>query len=174
MVVMALVIVALSAACASRSAIPGSENGEGISFQQLQTSPESHRGRLVTLGGEVFSAKRLKDATRIEVLQLPLQYNQEPSWNRTQSEGRFLAFQRDFLDPATIPPGTRVTIIGHVTGTTTQALDETEYTYPTLDVTHLKVWPRVPLARAGAYPYPYPYWRPYGGIRPWGSPYWWW
>lgn len=150
-----------------------------IEFSQLQASPFSYRGRLLVLGGEVLSAKRLKEGTRIEVLQLPLEGSQEPGFDRTRSEGRFLAIQKEFLDPATIPAGTRVTVTGEVTGATTMPLDETEYTYPTLEVKNLKVWPK--FARR-PYPYrpwpyaywgPYPYWGPYGPY-PWGYPPYWW
>ncbi len=94
------------------------------------------------------------------------------------SRGRFLAFQQTFLDPATVPAGTRVTIVGEVTGATTLPLDETDYTYPTLEIKNIKVWPK-----AEGYPYwysPYagpsywgPYWHPYWG-PPWRRHLYWW
>ncbi len=150
-----------------------------VSFTELRQSPDSHRGRVVVLGGEVLSAKRLKDATRIEVLELPLSSGQDPVFERSASEGRFLAFQREFLDPATVPAGTRVTIVGEVTGTSTQPLDETEYTYPTIDIKTLKVWPKADYYGRRYYPPPYsrPYWG--YGYAPWRwsgypyGPYWW-
>ncbi len=81
---------------------------------------------------------------------------------------------RDFLDPATLPPGTRVTVTGAVTGSVTLPLDETEYTYPVIDITHLQVWTRVEQAAPRIRPYmgPGPYWGPYWSPywRPW--PYW--
>jgi outer membrane lipoprotein len=148
-----------------------SQVDQSVTFSQLKESPDSYRGRLVVLGGEVLSAKRLKEGTRIEVLQLPLTNSQEPVGERTASEGRFLAFQKDFLDPAKYPPGTRVTITGEVTGARTQALDETEYTYPTLEIKNVNVWPRI--IDGGRLPRQY-YWAPYWG---WGGrgyyPYWW-
>jgi outer membrane lipoprotein len=54
--------------------------------------------------------------------------------------------QREFLDPATMPPGTRVTVAGEVTGSVILSLDETEYTFPVVD------------ARRIAYMGPGPYW----------------
>jgi outer membrane lipoprotein len=149
-----------------------------VEFNQLKASPSSYSGRLLVLGGEVLSAKRLKGGTRIEVLQLPLDDAQEPSLERTRSEGRFLVVQKDFLDPATIPAGTRITVTGEVIGATTLPLDETEYTYPTLEVKNLKVWPRFRQPYA-YHPWPpYSYWSPWGpywGPYPyrWGYPYWW-
>ncbi len=165
-------------ACASQPAIFPSLQHDldtSLTFAQLKQAPDRYLGRLVLLGGEVLSAKRLKEGTRVEILQLPLGEDQEPRRDRTTSAGRFLAFQEEFLDPATLPASTRVTIAGEVTGSQTLPLDETEYTYPTLTIKELKVWPAEqtrlyprygPYYYPPFYPGPYgPYWRPY--------PYWW-
>jgi outer membrane lipoprotein len=130
-----------------------------VTFTQIKESPDSHQGVTLMLGGEVLEAKRLKDHTRLIILQLPLDTYQEPIRNRTRSEGRFLAMQTEFLDPATVPKGTRLTLIGTTSGSTTEPLDEMDYTYPTFTIQHLKVWQedtRPPYAY-----YPYRYW-PYG------------
>jgi outer membrane lipoprotein len=66
-------------------------------------------------GGEVFSARRLKEGTRNEILQLPLDRSGSPFYDLVQSHGRFVALHRDFLDPVTLPPGSRVTVTGEVT-----------------------------------------------------------
>jgi outer membrane lipoprotein len=162
-----LVLVLALAGCATGS--ESTSDSSQIPFTQIKNSPDSFRGQTVVLGGEVLAAKRLKDATRIEVLQLPLS-GQTPISDLTQSQGRFLALQREFLDPATIPHGTRITVTGEVTGTQTMPLDETDYTYPVIEVRELKVWPQMaeaPLYRPYPYYYPYwgpmwgPYWRPY-------------
>ena len=122
-----------------------------VSFLQLKDSPEAYKGRLVVFGGEVLSAKRANESTRIEILQIPLDSSLESVADRTTSQGRFLAIQKEFLDPATVPVGTRVTVIGEAIGTTTLPLDEIQYTYPTLAVRHLKVWEKKPV-RDYAYP----------------------
>ena len=162
-----LVLILALAGCATTSESP--DGSSQIPFTQIKNSPDSFRGQTVALGGEVLAAKRLKDATRIEVLQLPLSDSQVPTGDLTQSQGRFLALQREFLDPATIPHGTRITVTGEVTGSQTMPLDETEYTYPVIEVRDIKVWPQ--MAEAPLYPYrPYPYYYPYWGPM-WG-PYW--
>ena len=112
-----------------------------VSFRDVLASPESFKGRVLVLGGEVLHAKRLKDGTQIELLQLPLEDGEEPSLDRQQSQGRFLALQREFLDPATMVAGTRVTIVGEVSGAKTERLDDIEYRYPILILKHLHVWP---------------------------------
>ena len=144
-----------------------------ISYSQVKAEPESYNGQPVTFGGKVLAARRLKEGTRIEILQLPLASSPQPTMDLSKSEGRFVALQKEFLDPATVPPGTFLTVTGEMVGTIVLPLDETEYTYPLIHITNLRVWtendeeaPRIrrPIS-------PGPYWGPYG------SPYWpyyWW
>jgi len=164
-------ILLLLLGCASTGVIPPSlyqQVDRSLTFAQLKDSPDSYRGRLILAGGEVLDAKLLKQGTRLVVLQLPLLDSQEPGLDRTASQGRFLAIQKEFLDPATLPEGTRVTIVGEVTGATTLPLDETDYAYPTLEIKHLKVWPGLIASQDSAMgPH-----RTYGGLS--GSSYWGW
>lgn len=179
-----LTMTAWLSSCASYTVVPKdlrSQVDYTVGFPQLHDAPDQYRGRMVVLGGEVLSAKRLRDETRIEVLQLPLDRYQAPDHDRTSSQGRFLASEKEFLDPATLPPGTRVTVVGEITGEMTQPLDETDYTFPTIEIKKLTVWPKNDGAYARPYyggfygaPYGYWGWRRWG---PWGpfpySPYWW-
>ncbi len=112
-----------------------------LTFSEVLDDPTVHQGKIVLLGGEVLSAKRLAEGTRLEILHLPLDRSQEPVLDRTTSRGRFLALESAFLDPATLPANTRVTVVGEITGVTQANLDEMEYRYPTLKVQHLHVWP---------------------------------
>lgn len=112
-----------------------------VTFQEMLENPENYQGTVLLLGGEVLSAKRLQEGTRLELLQLPLDGSNEPVHDRTTSQGRFLASESSFLDPATLPPNTRVTLVGEVTGVTEANLDEMVYRYPTLAIKHLHVWP---------------------------------
>lgn len=143
-----------------------------LTFAQVKSAPESYNGQPATFGGKVLGARRLKVGTRIEILQLPLTDSLQPITDLSTSQGRFIALQKEFLDPAIIPAGTFITATGVMTGSIILPLDETEYTYPLMDVTHLRVWneeeeeaPRIrrPLG-------PSPYWGPYW--NPW--PYYWW
>jgi outer membrane lipoprotein len=139
-----LIVGTLLSGCASPRIVPESMESlvdRTISFQEVLASPESFKGRVLVLGGEVLHAKRLKDGTQIELLQLPLEDGEEPSLDRQQSQGRFFALQREFLDPATMVAGTRVTFVGEVSGAKTERLDDIEYRYPILILKHLHVWP---------------------------------
>ncbi len=114
-----------------------------VSFQQTKAAAPSNKGKFVVVGGIVLAVKPLKEGDmRIAVLQLPLASDDEPHGRLTDSNGRFLALHKEFLDPATIPTGTRVTVVGEATGSTTSMLDEFEYAYPTFDVLSLTIWPQ--------------------------------
>ena len=142
-----------------------------ITYAQLKASTEIYQGQAVTVGGKVLHTKQLKDGTRIEILQLPLMSSLKPTLDLSKSQGRFVAIKREFLDPATLPLGTFVTISGEVAGSMTLPLDETEYTYPVVDIKNVQVWPKDDDGgppRIRPYMGPSPYWSPYW--RPW--PYW--
>ena len=147
-----------------------------ITFSQLKTAPDSFKGQSVVFGGKVLAARRLKDGTRIEVLQLPLDKSSQPGTNLIRSQGRFMGIHREFLDPATLPYGTRITVTGDVTGSITLPLDETDYTYPVIDIKTLRVWSDmnelVPRMQPYYYYGPWPYWGPYWGPYWYPWPYW--
>ena len=144
------------------------EDKQALTFLQVKEAPGSYQGQSAVFGGKVLTARRHKDGTRIEILQLPLDRSTRPGYDLTQSQGRFIAIYREFLDPATIPPGTRVTVTGEVSGSITQPLDETDYTYPVLTIKRVQVWGTWENVAPRIRPYmgPGPYWGPY-----W-SPYW--
>ncbi len=179
-------LLAFTAACTStpQSIVPVNLQGQinqVISFSHIKESPDSHMGTSILVGGEVLAARRLKEHTRLTILQLPLNEDQEPITDRTQSKGRLIAFQSEFLDPATVPKGTRVTLVGKLTGSQAELLDEMEYTYPTFTIQHLQVWEDLGQEGYGYprryRPYRYPYWGPfwgrYGGFYS-PYPYWYW
>ena len=153
----------MAAGCAT-SVIPEAlepQIDNAVTFNQIVESPDSYRGKVVVLGGEILKAKALKGGTQLEVLQLPLDSDQEPVTDRMESRGRFLAVQREFLDPATIAEGTRVTVVGEVTGSTVDKMDEADYRFPTLDVKYLHRWDA---KRAEERSAPGPWWNVFGGV----------
>ena len=166
-----LALLVMLAGCAS---MQEAEDRQALTFLQVKAAPDSFQGQPVAFGGKVLTARRQKDSTRNEILQLPLERSLRPGDDLTQSQGRFIALQREFLDPATLPPGTRITVTGEVSGSVTLPLDETDYTYPVIDIKHVQVWAGSEDAAPRIRPYlgPGPYWGPYWSPfwRPW--PYW--
>jgi outer membrane lipoprotein len=126
--------------CASTQEAGDGSDAQAPTFLQVKAAPNSFEGQSVVFGGKVLTARRQKDGTRIEVLQLPLDRSTRPGYDLTQSQGRFIAINREFLDPATVPIGTRITVTGEVSGSITLPLDETDYTYPVIEIKHVQVW----------------------------------
>jgi outer membrane lipoprotein len=166
-----LIFLITLAGCASTHE---AEDGQTLTFLKVKAGPDSFKGQSAVFGGKVLTTRLQKDGTRIEILQLPLNRSLRPGYDLTQSQGRFIALRREFLDPATLPPGTRITVTGEISGAITLPLDETDYTYPVIEITRLQVWAGsedvVPCIRPYMGPCSYwgPYWSPYW--RPW--PYW--
>jgi outer membrane lipoprotein len=129
-----------------------------VNFPELRMAPEQYQDKVVMLSGIVLQAKRAKDRTEVEVLQLPAEPGEPPTSNRATSQGRFLMVQEG-MDPATVEPGHPITVVGQVKGKAVKLLDETEYTYPVLEIKHLVDWDKVAPRYAGGYgPY---YGRPF-------------
>lgn len=150
-----------------------------VSFAELKRAPSEYTGRTVMVGGNVLRAKRTGAGTELEVLQLPTAREGGLTEERLRSQGRFLAVQEQFLDPASLPEGTPITVIGTVKGETTRQLDESDYTYPILEIKHIIDWKSI-AARRGRDRNPYygAYYPPYGysgfsryGYGGWGGPF---
>lgn len=142
-IVMLLAAAGLLSACSGAKVIPPEleeQIDRSLSFSDIQASPQSVQGRTVLLGGEVLASRRVRDGVELEILQLPVKDDDPPADRRTESQGRFLALDRGGADPASFPPGTRLTLVGDVSGEDTRRLDESTYRYPTVDVKHLYVW----------------------------------
>jgi outer membrane lipoprotein len=178
-----LILIALLgiSGCSRYDVIPDQLENQvkkNISFNEIEHSPSSYKGQVVILGGEILSAKRLADKTQLEVLQLPLTEEYIPiTEERSSSKGRFYAYDggNEILDPAILPEGTPVTVVGEVTGAAKGMVGESEQEYPTLRIKDLTKWDKSEVRRwAYGYPYPYPYYGGYYwyGARPFGFRYW--
>src|SRR5207245_3553917 len=76
-----------------------------ISFANIKADPAAYKGHIILLGGEVLTARRLADRTKLEILHLPLNEFNEPTIHRTASQGRYIALHNELHDPATGPTG---------------------------------------------------------------------
>jgi outer membrane lipoprotein len=111
----------------------------GLGFADLIRNPDRFRGKIVMLGGTIVELKNLKEGTRVEVLQRPLDGEGRPEWT-DETGGRFLVDVPQFLDAAVYQPGRAVTIIGSVEGARRQPLGEIEYQYPVLTAKQVHLW----------------------------------
>lgn len=136
---------------------------ETIGVAAVRQSPRTYEGEIVIWGGEIIAATNLPAATRLEILQKPLDYQLRPK-TVDVSEGRFLVIYEGFLDVAIYGRGRELTVAGQLTGVETLPLGETRYTYPVVKVREIHLWaqrPEVPDDYYYRYPYYYPYYYPY-------------
>lgn len=164
-----MVVLMLMSGCNRHHAIPDSlkaQVNQAVTFDQVKNAPSSYRGELVVFGGKVLAVTHLGDATRIEVLQLPLAQDLAPVIEGTQSEGRFVAFdtRQKIIDPGILKLGAPVTIVGEVKPSTHGDVGDRQYEFPTLVIRDMTVWEKdktvpAPLTYYGS-PHGYGY-RPY-------------
>lgn len=105
------------------------------------TADPSVKGQVLTWGGSVISVKNLKDRTLLEVMAYPLASDGRPRTD-LQSQGRFIADFKGFLEPAEYQPGRLVTVTGPMLGYMDGKVGEADYRYPALQADELRLWDR--------------------------------
>jgi len=113
---------------------------EEINIQQVIKNPTAFQGKMVIWGGEIVTAKNLKEGTVIEIVQKSLTSEERPL-NVDQSDGRFLALYDGYLDVAIYSKGREVTVAGRIKETKKGLLGEIEYTYPVVYAQEVHIWP---------------------------------
>jgi len=129
-----------------------------LTFQQVFQNPEAYKSKIAIWGGEIIETINQKDGTTlIVVLQRPLDWMEEPKFNR--SEGRFVILVEGYIDPYVFRRGRRITVAGEILGRKVMRLGELEYPSPLLRSKQIYLW-----GDYYYYPYPYPYypWWYYG------------
>jgi len=174
-----VLLLLVTAACHRADVIPERLEGQvdrELRYVEVKNDPEAYRGKLMLAGGKVLSAKRLKEGTRIEVLQYPLSSDLIPEAYKKESNGRFIVMDygdKHVVDPAVLSDDKLITVVGEVVGSTTAKIDEAQASVPELALKHVTVWDRDRFR--GAYA-PYAgYYPPYAwGYGPrYGYPYYW-
>ena len=149
------------------------EVDRGISFEQLIKDPVKFNGKTVLLGGVIVKTENRKDGTLLELYQTNLDSYGQPI-NADQSEGRFLAMDKRFLDGEIYRAGRNVTVAGVVTGVEVIKLGEIDYSCPYIVIKEIYLWKEQRPDRYG--PRYLDYWDPYWGWgqpwQRWYSPYW--
>jgi len=112
---------------------------KNVSFAALQKDPENYAGKLLLFGGTIVETMNLKEGTRIEVLQRPLDEEARPEPS-DRTDGRFLIVTGQFLDGAVYHRGRMITVIGEAGHPQVLPLGEIEYRYPVLEVKSLHLW----------------------------------
>ncbi|GLI34740.1 Slp family lipoprotein [Desulforhabdus amnigena] len=136
-----------------------------IPFGEVLRDPERYVGKTFIWGGTILDARNTPEGTMLKVLQKPMDFQSRPR-DVDRSEGRFLALDKRYLDPAIYAEGRTVTVAGELVGKRVLPLGDIDYAYPLLAVKEINLWPKEPPTPYYYYPYyPYPYW---------GWRYYWW
>lgn len=135
-----------------------SEATVDLSLREVLVSPERYEGKVVIWSGTVLEAKNTPEGTLLRVLQKPADYQDKPLYTDV-SDGRFLALERRYLDPAIYSQGRAVTVAGKIVGKQAMPQGDIQYTYPLLEVKDLHLWPERNPDTNYVYPdyYGYPY-----------------
>ena len=152
---LSLLLLILFSGCSPISKELRAQADKTLTFRQVFQNPEAYKGKLVIWGGDVVETINQKEGTTlIVVLQRPLDWTEEPEFNR--SEGRFIILVEGFEDPYFFRRGRRVTVAGEIEGRKVMHLGELDYPYPLLLSKQLYLWEEYYY-----YPYPYLYSYPY-------------
>lgn len=126
-------------------------------------APGTYTGDMVLWSGRIIATEPLKEGTLIEILHKPSDFNQRPEQS-DRTQGRFLALNTGYLDPAIYETGREVTIAGRFNEMRTRPLGEIDYTYPLVAVKEIYLWPqreKEVYLRDDRWPYRWPYHRGY-------------
>ncbi len=135
-----------------------------LTFEQVKQNPDAYESKVVVWGGEIVRTTNVREGTRIEIVQKPLDFELMPKFG-DETGGRFMAIYDGYLDSAVYKKGRDITVAGKIVGQITEPLDEIEYAYPLVSAEEIHLWPE---KRISPYSYPYPYYYRYW----WYGPYW--
>lgn len=131
---------ALLAGCAS-GPLPVEGAARDLTPSAVTADPEAAAGRTVLWGGIIVAAKNLPERTRLEILGYPIDRRSQRPLTDEAPTGRFLAYEDGYLETAEFAQGRRITVRGAITGTESGRVGEADYTYPSVDIESLELWP---------------------------------
>lgn len=133
-----------------------------IRFESLVEDPTPFIGKRVLFGGVIVITRNIKDGTEIETVQKNLDSygNFEPG---DYSGGRFLFFNKGYLEPEIYSPGRNLIGVGKVTGEKLGKVGDYTYRFPIIEVEELHLLDDIKFNPT----YSPPYWDPWYRSRYW-------
>jgi len=126
-------------------------------------------GQPVRWGGTIIATEPRSDRTCFEVLARPLSETARPL-AQDRAEGRFMACNRGFYDPALFSEGREITFTGTVSGFETRRIGQYDYRYPVIDADVIYLWPPRRDIEYVYVPDPWLRWDPWWGYRAYYPP----
>jgi outer membrane lipoprotein len=138
---------------------------------QVRKEPDRYLNTKVRWGGTIAGVQNLESETVVEVVSRELANNGRPLKD-SDSEGRFLARVKGFLDPTIYEEGRQFTVTGSIGGQDTRKIGQYRYHYPVVAAKHHWLWEPLPEPRTQYHdPWFYDPWYRDPFLRP-GYPYW--
>lgn len=120
--------------------------------------------------GVIAKVQNNSQNTRLEIVYFPSGTHGRPLTDK-DTEGRFVAYAKGFLDPVVYQPGKQVTVLGQLSPFEAGKVDQFQYSYPVIQAESVYLWPkqkettRVDIEPWPLWRGPYPYWGYGPGIR---------
>ncbi|MEK9629896.1 MAG: Slp family lipoprotein [Nitrospinota bacterium] len=127
-----------------------------ITFERLLETPEEFIGKRVMFGGVIVETRALPEGTEVEVVQKEIDFTGYPEAG-DQTGGRFIFFNKGFLEPEIYSKGRGITGAGKVRGTRMGKVGERPFEYPVIEAEEIKLLDDI---ERNPYFYP-PYWDPW-------------
>lgn len=168
-VIVPVMLLMLSACSNVPVAIKDAPNPD-LQLAQVSDDAVNQKGQRVRWGGQIVKVENNDEGAFLHIAQFPLNSFGRPITS-DDSDGRFLAYNKTFVDPYIYKKGTSVTVAGVINNTSTIKVDQKIMTVPVVQVTDLYRWTvshydRDPYWRGYPYYYDhfgygvsYPYWR---------------
>lgn len=136
---LAAAVVALSA-CASRYPEQiRTEATDLVEFSQAQRQAEANEGGTARWGGVIADVRNSEERTRIEVVSFRLNNFGRPQAS-DQSDGRFVVYLDEFVDPEIYQRGRMITALGEFSGLERGQIGDFNYYYPVLNARGVELW----------------------------------
>ena len=141
-VLMLMALLSLVSACAT-SPIDKQYRQEArqdnLPFSTALCNLDACIGKNVVWGGIIIQTKNLRKGSRIIIMQTALDGDTRPIDPR-DTEGRFIAYSPDFLDPELYQKSREVTVAGTIKGKKRMPIGATNYMYPVLTIKQIYLW----------------------------------
>lgn len=135
-----IAMLALVACSAVPDALQVPDDKALVSYKAALEMPEQVVGQPARWGGVIAEVRNTDQDTVIEVVNFDLQ-----SWGRPQpsdqSQGRFRAKVKGFVDPMVYKQGKEISFVGTIGQPESGTIGEYNYLFPVLQVTNKHLWP---------------------------------
>lgn len=134
-----LIGVALLSACSSLPESLSTTNENVITdYQQWLESPVDQNNE-IRLGGIIANVTNLKDKTRIEVVNMPINNSGKPNLN-SEPAGRYVGYYNGYLESMAFSEGRLVTLLGVSDGEEQGKVDDFEMSFRIMDIKGFHLW----------------------------------